>query len=209
MTLVDNENTYYYTESYFSRELLAMSDGMTSEEIVKAGELDDNKLKEVVEKKANLLEDLAVAFDDAGLNVAVNAKTGEIALDSAILFGVSESAISQEGRDFLQKFMQIYVSVVFNEKYNGFVSRIMVEGHTDTQGSYEFNQKLSEERANSVLEYCLSEECGIDAAYSESLQTMLQAIGYSYDRPIYKDNGEVDMDASRRVSFRFVINFEG
>ena len=209
LTLVDNENTYYYTESYSSRELLAMSDGLTSEEIFQAGELSDDKLKEVVEKKANLLEDLAAAFDEAGLNVAINTYTGEIALDSTILFGVDESAVSEEGKTFLQKFMGIYTSIVFNEKYNGFVSSIAVEGHTDTQGTYEHNMELSEARANSVKDYCISAECGVDAAYFETLQTMLQAVGYSYDRPVYQENGEVDMAASRRVSFRFIINFAG
>lgn len=209
LTLIDNENTYYYTESYSSRELLAMSDGLTSEEIFQAGELSDDKLKDIVEKKANLLEDLAAAFDEAGLNVAINTQTGEIALDSTILFGVDESAVSEEGKAFLQKFMGIYTSVVFNEKYSGFVSSIAVEGHTDTQGTYEHNAELSQARANSVKDYCISAECGVDAAYFETLQTMLEAVGYSYDRPVYQENGEVDMAASRRVSFRFIINFAG
>lgn len=208
-TLIDNDSIYYYTESWSSRELLSLSDGLTSEEIFQAGQLSDEKLKEAVEKKANLLEDLAAAFDEAGLNVAVNTQTGEIALDSTILFGVDESAISEEGKTFLQKFMGIYTSIVFNEEYNGFISRIMVEGHTDTQGTYEHNVELSNARANSVRDYCISTECGVDTAYFDTLQTMLEAVGYSYDKPIYKDNGEVDMDASRRVSFRFIINFEG
>lgn len=209
MTLVDGDGIYYYTESYSSRELLALADELTEEEIIQAGDLSDDKLKEAVEKKENLLEDLAAAFDEAGLNVAVNTQTGEIALDSAVLFGEDESAIFEDGKVFLQKFMEIYTSVVFNEKYSGFVSRIVVEGHTDTQGSYDHNQKLSEARANSVMAYCLSAECGVDATYTEALQTMLEAVGYSYDKPIYLENGEVDMAASRRVSFRFIINFEG
>ena len=125
------------------------------------------------------------------------------------MFGVDESAVSEDGKAFLQKFMDIYTSIVFNEKYNGFVSSIAVEGHTDTQGTYEHNMELSEARANSVKDYCISAECGVDAAYFDSLQTMLQAVGYSYDRPVYQDNGEVDMAASRRVSFRFIINFAG
>ena len=49
-------------------------------------------------------------------------------------------------------------------------------------------------------------ECGVDADNLQTLTNTLRAIGYSYDRPIYGANGEVDMDASRRVSFRFIIN---
>lgn len=206
MTLVDNDNIYYYTESYFSRELLKLTDGMSSEEIVKAGELSESDLKEIAEKKTNLLDDLVKEFSEKGLNVSINRETGEIALDSTVLFGVNESEISADGKAFLQKFMGVYTSVVFDQKYEGFISKIMVEGHTDTNGSYELNKNLSEARANSVKDYCLSADCGVDSVYAGSLQTMLEAIGYSYDKPIYKENGEVDMDASRRVSFRFIIN---
>ncbi len=206
MTLVDNENIYDYTESYSSRELMALSEGLTSEEIIQAGDLSNEMLEEIIEKKADLQEDLAAAYKAAGLNVTVNTVTGEIAMDSAVLFGVDASQIGEEGKAFLQQFMQVYTSVVFNEKYEGFVSKIMVEGHTDTDGSYEHNQTLSQARADSVKDYCLSAECGIDPVLTESLQTMLQAVGYSYDKPVYQENGDVDMAASRRVSFRFVIN---
>lgn len=28
----------------------------------------------------------------------------------------------------------------------------------------------------------------------------------AYDKPVYDENGEVDMDVSRRVAFRFFVN---
>ena len=121
---------------------------------------------------------------------------------------MNESAISADGKAFLQKFMGVYTTVVFGDKYQGFISKIMVEGHTDTNGSYELNQTLSKDRADSVKDYCLSAECGVDTAYATTLQSMLETIGYAYDKPIYDENGEVDMDASRRVSFRFIVNVE-
>ena len=159
----------------------------------------------VTEKKANLLSDLSAAFKTAGLNVNVNTQTGEIALDSTVLFDVNESAVSAQGKEFLKKFIQVYASVVFSDKYENFVSTIMVEGHTDTNGGYDMNKKLSQDRADSVKAYCLSAECGVDPAYSKTLQQMLRAEGYSYDKPVYAADGSVDMDASRRVSFRFII----
>ena len=139
------------------------------------------------------------------INVTINHETGEIALDSAVLFGVNESNISPEGKEFLRSFLNVYTGVVFGDEYTDFVSKIMVEGHTDTSGSYDLNLSLSQARADSVLAFCLSEEAGIDPAYVESLTGTLEAVGYSYDKPVYDENGDVDMDASRRVSFRFVI----
>ena len=58
-------------------------------------------------------------------------------------------------------------------------------------------------------EYCTSQECGVDAAYAELFAQSLEAIGYAYDKPVYDAQGEVDMDASRRVSFRFLISLDG
>lgn len=205
VALTDGEKVYYYTESYSSREAVAIGEGMTQQEREQLQTLSDNEIQQIAQKKADLLEDLAKAYEEAGLNVSINTRTGEIALDSTVLFGVDESVISQEGQAFLQKFTQIYTSVVYSDKYADFVSRILVEGHTDTSGDYAHNQVLSQERADSVKTYCQSEECGVDAAHREAFSQSLEAVGYACDKPVYDENGEVDMDASRRVSFRFIV----
>ena len=125
-----------------------------------------------------------------------------------MLFDVNEYAISDEGKAFLQKFTQIYTSTVYSEAYADFVSRVMVEGHTDTNGGYDMNLELSQNRANSVKDYCVSAECGVDSAYAAQFGESLEAVGYSYDKPVYGADGKVDMDASRRVSFRFIVSLE-
>lgn len=206
LTLTDGVNTYFYNDHYTDRNKSTLTGYLSEDETGKLEDLTEEELEEVVEKTENLLEDLAQAYRQAGLKVSVNTKTGEIAADSTVLFGVNEATISNDGKAFLRKFMAVYTQVVFDEKYEGFVSRILVEGHTDTSGSYELNQALSQERADNIRAYCLSADCGIDSSYSAALQTMLEAKGYAYDKPVYDENGEVDMDASRRVSFRFLIN---
>lgn len=206
MVLTDGENIYYYTESYTTREMLLMGDGMSTEDLIEFDSMAENEQQQIIEKKANLLSDLSAAFAEAGLAVQINHSTGEIALDSAVLFGVDQSAISAEGKVFLQQFLSVYTSVVFGDEYTDFVSKIIVEGHTDTSGAYDYNLKLSQARADNVLAFCLSDEAGVDAAYVDSLAATLEAVGYSCDKPIYDENGQIDMDASRRVSFRFVIN---
>ncbi len=57
---------------------------------------------------------------------------------------------------------------------------------------------LSKERAQNVLAYCSSK----DAKFCKTME----AIDYSNTRPIYDSEGNVDMDASRRVSFKCVVN---
>ena len=202
--LLDGSKTYYYTDDITQREARVLKEQGTD-----VDSLTEDQIKKIAEKKADLFDDLYNAFQEKDIKATINRRTGEIALDSTVLFDVNESDISAEGKSFLKEFMEVYISVVFSDKYEKFVSKIMVEGHTDTSGSYELNQKLSQARADSVKAYCLSDECGVDAAHSDTLKQMLEAIGYSYDKPVYDNQGEVDMDASRRVSFTFVVNIKG
>jgi len=202
IVLVDRENTYRFTAEYYERSTAGLKDMVSFEEQRMLENLSEDKTAEILEKKADLLTDLAKAYADSGLKVIIDEATGEITLDSAVLFDVNSSTVSDEGKAFLEQFIKIYSSVVFDSKYEGFVSQIMVEGHTDTNGGYEMNLELSQKRADSVKAYCLS----VGGDHTANLEQMLQAVGFSYTDPICKANGEVDMDASRRVAFRFLIN---
>ncbi len=106
-----------------------------------------------------------------------------------------------------KKIFAMNTYVVFSENYAGFISKTMVEGHiAPIEGStYESGLALSEERANNVKDYCLSEDIGIDVS---KLATTLEAVGYSNSKPVYGADGKVDLEASRRVSFRFIVNVE-
>lgn len=206
IVLSDGVDNYYFNSDYYERYANKLTDNVTIEDKEALAKLDEEKLQEIIEKKANLLDDLAAAYEASGLNVQINRETGEIELDSTILFAVNEFEVSAEGKEFLQKFVDVYTTVVFDDKYDGFVSMIMIEGHTDTNGSYERNLQLSQDRADSVMAFCTSAESGLDGADIDALKDSAKAVGYSYDKPVYAADGSVDMDASRRVSFRFIIN---
>ncbi len=209
MTLVDEEyNVYYYTESYTSIESAKLTDGLTIEEALVASELSESELKEISEKKTSLLTAISTAFDKEGIKVDIDAQTGEIALDASVLFEGDSAVLTESGQDFLKKFLNAYTSVVFSEQYDGFISRIMVEGHTAPVSgtTYEDGLPLSEERANNVEGYCLSDDNGLNKDYIAELTSTLETVGYSSSKPIYDEKGEVDMEASRRVSFRFIVD---
>lgn len=208
LILTDGDMTYYYNDDYSDRHGGSLYDNLTMEDMDKLDNMSEEDLEEIMEKKEDLLTDLAAAFENAGISVTVDQETGEITLDAAVLFPVNEYAVSQEGKELLKQFMAVYTGVVFDEKYDGFLSKIMVEGHTDSSGDYATNETLSLNRATSVLEFCLSEECQVDASYADALTDMLQAVGYASDKLIYDTEGNEDMAASRRVCFRFIINLE-
>lgn len=165
------------------------------------------QLEGVIKKKNNLFDDLAAAFTNEGLKVTVNKETGEIALDSSVLFGGDSAELTADGKAFLNKFIKAYTTVAFSEKYDGFISKTMVEGHTaPIEGStYASGLQLSIERAENVKNYCLSADTGVDVS---KISSTLEDVGYSNSKPIYDANGKVDIAASRRVSFRFMVNVE-
>lgn len=111
----------------------------------------------------------------------------------------------ENGKELLNKFLSAYTSIIYNDKYKNFISKTIIEGHTaPVAGStYESGLPLSNERAENVKNYCLSSDSGVDTS---KLSSALEAVGLSNSKPVYGSDGNVDMTASRRVSFRFVVN---
>jgi OmpA-OmpF porin, OOP family len=73
--------------------------------------------------------------------------------------------------------------------------RVSIEGHTDSRGSDQFNQRLSENRANSVREHLI--KLGIRAE-------RLQSIGFGESKPIASNRTARGREANRRVEFRIL-----
>lgn len=200
--LLDGEKIYYYTDSITEREARILS-----QEGTEIDKISEAELEEIAEKKYDLYNDLYNEFENNGINVTINRSTGEIAMDSTVLFGGDSAVVTDEGKAFLNKFIKAYTSIIYSEKYDGFISKTMVEGHiAPVDGTtYEGGMPLSEERAKNVKEYCLSSETGVDTS---KLSSALETVGYSQSRPVYDSDGNIDIAASRRVSFRFIINID-
>ncbi len=75
------------------------------------------------------------------------------------------------------------------------ITRVRIEGHTDSQGSSKVNRRLSTERAESVRVYLVNR--GVDGA-------RLEAIGYGPDRPLDPARTPAAYDMNRRVEFVIV-----
>jgi len=165
------------------------------------------QLDRIIGVKTDLIEALKTHFDSTNLSVSVDPDTGDITLDSSILFESDEYNLTPSGEEFLTEFIPIYISVLMSPEFRDNVSEIIIEGHTDTEGTYEYNLELSQQRALAVASYCLSEENSLlDDEGLIALRSILTANGRSFSDPIYDANGEIDMDASRRVEFKFRLN---
>ena len=191
--LVDGQ-LYRYTMSEAEYEDIMYGDI----EEASGGSLDDEEKVEIAVTKTNILTDMAAAFEAAGIQAQIDESTGKITLESSILFATNSADLSPEGKAYLEGFIDAYSAVLLSDAYSGYVSSIIIEGHTDTAGSYSSNLTLSENRAASVASLCLQR--------NPAMATMIQTKGYSYDYPVYNEDGSVNMAASRRVTFRFILS---
>ena len=78
------------------------------------------------------------------------------------------------------------------------VSRIVVEGHTDSKGSDEYNLQLSEKRANTVARYLVE---GLNLG-----EDQVNAIGFGELRPVATNATEKGRRQNRRVDLKVYYN---
>ena len=122
-------------------------------------------------------------------------EVGTVEVLDNVYFAFDKAIVLEESHASLDKLAQML-------KDNPTVS-IEISGHTDSKGDDKYNQKLSEARAKSVVEYLISQ--GVDAA-------RLKAAGYGESKPIAPntnpdgtDNPE-GREKNRRTEFKVIKN---
>lgn len=170
--------------------------------------LEQAQIDKIIAAETDLFRMLTEAFKSEGINVRINRATGEVSLDSSVLFGGDSAVLSDEGKAFLRRFAKAYAGVMLDEKFNGFIEKISVEGHcAPVDGdTYESALPLSQERADAVKSFMVSDDADLSADSLAKLSGLLEAHGLSNRYPVTDASGNVDMAASRRVSFRFAVN---
>lgn len=163
-----------------------------------------DKLNEIIGIRTEIIEMLVQEFKDTKDMVRIDQKTGDIKLASGVFFDVDRFQLKQDGKIFLESFIPKYVSILLDSKYSSYVAEIIIEGHTDTQGSFEYNLDLSQKRALEVAKYVLlNENLNLTENALSNLRKVLAANGKSYSNPVFDMNGNIDLNASRRVEFKF------
>lgn len=167
------------------------------------------QIDELIGVKSEIIKALSDRFRNSNLRIDIDAKTGAISLDSSVLYAYDSSELSDEGKSFLREFLPMYISVLLNKTYRSFISEIIIEGHTDTNGDYMYNLNLSQKRAYSVAAYCLDESTGMfSASQLRKLRKIMTANGRSLSNPITDEDGKVDAEKSRRVEIKFRLKDE-
>lgn len=167
------------------------------------------QIEQLVGMKTRIITSLSSALKSNSISATVDPTTGSIALESDVLFESGEHKLTDAGKRFVDDFLPVYLDVLFSEEYRDYVSEIIIEGHTDSVGGYLTNLELSQQRALAVASYVLGDSCrAVSADVKNELRTVVTVNGRSYSDRIFNENGTENMDASRRVVFKFRLTDE-
>ncbi|HEV8539059.1 MAG TPA: OmpA family protein [Bacteroidota bacterium] len=127
--------------------------------------------------------------DIAGAKVERIGEGIKITFDSGILFKTNSSDLQPVAQENIRKLAGIL------NKYPD--TNILVEGHTDSTGSAEYNQKLSERRSEAVANFAKGQ--GVD-------NSRFTSVGYGEAQPVASNSSSDGRQQNRRVEIAIFAN---
>ena len=91
---------------------------------------------------AALEEACAINNAKTASGLLLDAQTGAITLPSEMLFAVGANTLSGQGEQYLDHFLPVYLSVLLSDEFSPYIAEIIIEGHTDSVGTYLSNRKI-------------------------------------------------------------------
>jgi len=147
---------------------------------------------------------VAALKEELGDKIAVDKQSGSLRLASNIFFDKGSAVLKSEAEAELKQAFEEYVgALVTNTKIKPHLDRIIIEGHTDSDGDYFYNLDLSQKRAFAVMNFLLT----LDFAKEHNIKPLMIASGRAYLDAISIDGVE-DKDASRRIEIKFRLKNE-
>ena len=150
------------------------------------------------------LKVIAALKEELGSQIAIDKQSGSLRLASNILFERGRASLKEESKTELKRAFEEYIgALVTNTKIKPHLDRIIIEGHTDSDGGYLYNLNLSQKRAFAVMNFLLT----LDFAREYNIEPLMIASGRAYLDPIMV-NGIEDKEASRRIEIKFRLKNE-
>jgi OmpA-OmpF porin, OOP family len=114
----------------------------------------------------------------------------KLSMQSSVVFDYKDSTVKSGARNELHQIAQI-----LKQHPN---AKLIIEGHTDSVGGDEYNQKLSEARAEAVKDILVSDE--------KLANLKIETKGYGKSRPLASNTSEEGREKNRRVEIIVLPN---
>jgi len=158
-----------------------------------------NKIKNLTGIRIKVIGELKRIL---GKKIEIDPKNGSLRFSSNILFDKGKSVLKDDSKQQLKKVFIEYVGALMgNKDIKNHIDKIIIEGHTDSDGGFLYNLELSQKRAYEVMNYLLS----LKFVKQHNIKPLMIASGRSYLDPIYNKEGKEDKDASRRIEIKFSL----
>lgn len=169
----------------------------------------------------DLTEEMGADLKRWGATIDPTTLTIRFSSDSG--FAPYSSELKSGYEKILQEFFPKLIQILEKDKYKNEIEEIRIEGFTapvkGDEQDYFAGLKLSQERTQKVLDYCLkhtnySQETDpvLKEAEKDWIRKHIVSNGYSLSKPLGTDgrllegDGEIDKAATRRVEFRIKTN---
>lgn len=162
--------------------------------------------------QSDIAKELIKNLQAQNIDAQVDKMTGQVKISDLELFDLNSFELSPKGKQYLSKFIPIYVNTIFsNKKLSDKIVNVVVEGHTDSQTfagitskeeQFAKNMDLSLKRANAVEDYIFL--TGYNRNFTDNLVKTLTVSGKSYSDPVFAE-GKEDYSKSRRVELKLIV----
>lgn len=162
--------------------------------------------------QSDIAKELIKNLQAQNIDAQVDKMTGQVKISDLELFDLNSFELSPKGKQYLSKFVPIYVNTIFsNKELSDKIVNVVVEGHTDSQTfagitskeeQFAKNMDLSLKRANAVEDYIFL--TGYNRNFTDNLVKTLTVTGKSYSEPVLVD-GKEDFNKSRRVELKLIV----
>lgn len=197
--LTDLKNDFNKKEQGFMEQISAQNS-----EISSANERYNRLLSDfnTAKQKIKALSGIRLAVisklqKELGKDIKIDQNSGAVTLLASVLFDVDSYELKESSKPYLRQTLQKYLSVLLSDEIASNIDKIIIEGHTDSDGDYLYNLDLSQKRAYEVMKFIYS--------FNQDAQNYLVASGRSFSDVILR-NGKEDKAASRRIEIKFSIS---
>ncbi|WP_455757172.1 OmpA family protein [Sulfurimonas sp.] len=198
-TLTDKEDTLKLKDEKLIDLLRVLEEKETNyDKLVAKLQAQKAKIKSLTGIKIKVIAELKSSLGD---KVQIDPNSGSLRLSSSILFDKQSSTLKESSKKELKKIFMNYIgALISNKSIKSQLDKIVIEGHTDSDGKYLYNLNLSQQRAYAVMSYLLT----LDFTKQNKIKPLLVASGRSFLDAVYV-NGKEDKEASRRIEIKFSL----
>lgn len=149
---------------------------------------------------AQLCHRLQIKAKGLNPNIVVDCRDNRINFGEAGRFGYNDYKLRPDGQLALRQVVPLVIDAALSDEGKKWFKQVLIEGFTDTDGSYLYNLHLSLQRSEwvmcTMLDDRLAPSTGLTAEQKHQVRELFLAGGVSFN------NAKDSKEASRRVELR-------